>query len=103
MPVSLDLRISLHKLDVLSRVVQLGGVSRAAEDLFVAQPVVTSHIRSLERRLDVVLFYREGRQFHLTDAGQIVHAWAQDVLTRTRELERDLGALSDGSTGNVVL
>ena len=82
---------------------QLGGVSRAAEDLFVAQPVVTSHIRSLERRLGEVLFYREGRQFHLTDAGQVVYAWAEDVLTRTRELERDLGGLSDGSTGNVVL
>ena len=100
---SLDLRISLHKLDVLSRVVQLGGVGRAAEDLFVAQPVVSAHIRSLERRLGAVLFYREGRQLHLTEAGRAVHAWAEDLLTRTRELERHLGGLSDGSTGSVVM
>jgi LysR family transcriptional regulator, low CO2-responsive transcriptional regulator len=101
--VPLDLRISLHKLDVLSRVVQLGGVGRAAEDLFVAQPVVSAHIRSLERRLGAQLFYREGRQLHLTEAGRAVHAWAEDVLTRTRELERHLGGLSDGSTGSVVM
>lgn len=100
----LDLRISLHKLDVFSRVVGLGGVGRAAEDLFVAQPVVSAHLRSLENRLGgAELFYREGRQLHLTEAGRAVHAWTEDVLTRTRELERHLASLSDGSTGSVVM
>jgi len=102
--VSLDLRISLHKLDVFSRVVQLGGVGRAAEDLYVAQPVVSAHLRSLERRLGTSeLFYREGRQLYLTEVGRAVHAWTEDVLTRTRELERLLAGLSDGSTGSVVM
>ena len=101
---ALDLRISLHKLDVFSRVVQLGGVGRAAEDLFVAQPVVSAHLRSLESRLgSAELFYREGRQLRLTEAGRAVHDWAEDVLTRTRELERHLAGLSDGSTGSVAM
>jgi LysR family transcriptional regulator, low CO2-responsive transcriptional regulator len=104
LPPVVDLRISLHKLDVLSRVVQLGGVGKAAEDLYVAQPVVSAHLRSLENRLGgAELFYREGRQLHLTEAGRAVHAWAEDVLTRTRELERHLAGLSDGSTGSVVM
>jgi DNA-binding transcriptional LysR family regulator len=100
---SLDLRITLHKLEVLSLVVQLGGVGRAADQLFVAQPVVTAHIRSLEERLGAKLFYREGRHLHLTEAGHAVHEWAEDVLMRTRELERHLAGLSDGSKGSVVL
>ena len=101
---ALDLRISLHKLDVLSRVVQLGGVGRAADDLFVAQPVVSAHLRSLEKRLGgTELFYREGRQIHLTETGRAVYAWAEDVLTRTRELDRHLSGLSDGTTGSVVM
>lgn len=99
---TLDLRISLRKLEVLSLVVQLGGVGRAAEHLFVAQPVVSAHIRSLEERLQTKLFYREGRQLHLTEAGQVVHRWAEDVLMRTRELDRHLGGLSDGRQGTVV-
>lgn len=99
---AMDLRISLRKLEVLSLVVQLGGVGRAAERLFVAQPVVSAHIRSLEERLQTKLFYREGRQMHLTEAGQAVHRWAEDVLTRTRELDRHLGGLSDGRQGTVV-
>jgi DNA-binding transcriptional LysR family regulator len=101
--VAIDSRISLRKLEVLSLVVQLGGFGRAAEQLYVAQPVVTAHIRSLEERLGVKLFYREGRQMHLTEAGRAVHAWAEDLLTRTRELERHLGGLSDGKRGTVSL
>jgi DNA-binding transcriptional LysR family regulator len=100
---ALDRRISLHKLEVLSAVVRTGGVSRAAEALFVAQPVVSAHIRSLEERLGARLFYREGREMHLTEAGTAVHAWAEEVLVRTRELERYLGGLQDGRQGTIVL
>jgi DNA-binding transcriptional LysR family regulator len=99
----LDARITLHKLEVFEHVVELGGVNRAAEQLHVSQPVVTAHIRSLEARLGARLFYREGRHLQLTEAGRTVHAWAADVLRRTRELERHLENLSDGTRGTVVI
>jgi DNA-binding transcriptional LysR family regulator len=101
--VAIDTRITLHKLEVFALVVELGGVSRAADRLFVAQPVVSAHIKTLEERLGAVLFYREGREMHLTDAGRAVHLWATDVLRRTRELARDLDGLSDGRRGSVVI
>lgn len=99
----LDLRITLHKLQVLTTVVQLGGVSRAAEALYVSQPVVSAHIRSLDERLGVKIFYREGRELRLTEAGEVVHQWAQDVLTRTREADRHLAGLSGGQRGAIHL
>jgi DNA-binding transcriptional LysR family regulator len=84
-------------------VVELGGVSRAADRLFVAQPVVSAHLRSLEQRLGTRLFYREGGRMHLTDEGIAVHGWASEILRRTRELSRHLAGLSDGTQGSVVL
>lgn len=99
----MDNRITLHKLEVLRLVVEEASVTRAAERLFVAQPVVTAHIRSLEQRIGAQLFYREGRQLHLTETGHAVYAWAEDVLTRTRELDRHIEALSDGARGTVVM
>jgi DNA-binding transcriptional LysR family regulator len=84
-------------------VVAHGGVTAAADHLGVAQPVVSAHIRSLEGRMGTSLFYREGRKLHLTEAGRAVHAWAEDMLRRTRELSRDLDSVSDGLQGSVVI
>lgn len=103
METDIDLRIPLHKLHILSMVVQLGGITRAAESLYVSQPVVSAHIRSLEQRLGVKLFFRDGRDVQLTEAGEVVYQWAQDLLTRTRELGRHLAGMSDGARGAVEL
>lgn len=99
----LDTRITLYKLEVFDMVVEVGSVSRAADQLFISQPVVTAHIRSLEQRIGARLFYRKGRQLVLTEAGRAAHSWARDVLTHTRELSRHLDGLSDGTRGSVVL
>lgn len=97
-------RISIQKLDVFCRVVQMGGVSLAAENLRVSQPVVTAHIRSLERQLDLELFDRSRhRRDGLTEMGRVVHAWAEDVVRRTRQVERDLVALAEKAVGSVGL
>lgn len=99
----LDMHISLYKLEVFERVVDLGSVSRAAEALFVSQPVVSAHIRSLEERIGARLFYKEGRRLHLTEAGEAAHAWAGAVLMRTQDLARYLEGLSSGERGSAVL
>jgi DNA-binding transcriptional LysR family regulator len=98
-----DNRISLYKLEVFRLVAEMGGVGRAASHLFVSQPVVTAHIRSLEERLGVKLFYREGRLLRLTEAGNSVYKWASEISTRSREIERELVGLSDGTRGAVVV
>lgn len=98
----MDSRITLHKLEVFHHVVEEESVTRAAEKLYVAQPVVTAHLRSLEERVGARLFYRQGRHLRLTDVGGAVYAWAEEVLTRTQELDRHIQALSDGTRGTVV-
>jgi LysR family transcriptional regulator, low CO2-responsive transcriptional regulator len=99
----LDTHVSLYKLEVFVRVVELGSVSRAAQALYVSQPVVTAHLRSLEKRVGARLYYQQGRRLCLTEAGEATHAWARDVLTRTRDLSRCLDELSSGEGGSVAL
>ena len=43
--------------------------SRAAEDLHIAQPVLSRQIRALEQELRVPLFVRDHRGTQLTSAG----------------------------------
>jgi DNA-binding transcriptional LysR family regulator len=89
-PLRYDNRITLQKLEVFCLVVELGGVTRAADQLWVAQSVVSGHLRSLQERLGVRVLYRDGQQLKLTKAGEQVHQWASETLSRTRELMRDL-------------
>ena len=98
-----DNRITLQKLEVFCLVVELGSVSRAAEHLFVAQPVVTAHVQSLQKRLHVKLLEREGHRMHLTDGGERVYRWARDTLSRTRELVRELDGLAEGQRVSVAV
>jgi LysR family transcriptional regulator, low CO2-responsive transcriptional regulator len=98
-----DNRISLQKLEVFCLVVELGGIGRAADHLGVSQPVVTAHMRTLQERVGTKLIYRDGQRLHLTETGEAVHEWAKDVLTRGREVARQVQGLADGATGTAVV
>lgn len=102
-PLRYDNRITLQKLEVLCSVVELGGVSRAADHLWVAQSVVSGHLRSLQQRLGVRMLYRDGQKMKLTPAGEEVYRWARETLADTRELMRHLDDLSSARDGRLTL
>jgi DNA-binding transcriptional LysR family regulator len=79
-------------------VVDHGGVNRAAEALFLAQPSVSQSLRSLERDLDTALFHRTGGRLVLTAAGEVLVDQARDVV-RGLELSRALVEAVDGLQG----
>ncbi len=47
-----------------------GGFSRAADALFLTQPAISEQVRKLEQDHDVLLFHRERKRVHLTEAGE---------------------------------
>lgn len=98
-----DNRISLQKLEVFCKVAELGGVRRAAEVLYISQPVVSAHLRSLQERIGARLFHPEGRGIVLTEAGERTLLWATEVLRGRMELDKDLADLSDGLSGFVSI
>jgi DNA-binding transcriptional LysR family regulator len=102
-PFGFDNRISLQKLEVFCLVVELGGIGKAADHLNVSQPVVTAHMRTLQERVGAKLIYRDGQQMRLTEMGEAVHEWAKEVLTRSREVARQIQGLADGATGTAVV
>ncbi|AUY48545.1 LysR family transcriptional regulator [Streptomyces sp. CB01881] len=79
-----------------------GHISRAAEELRVAQPSVSRTIARLEAELGVPLFDRRGRRIHLNDHGA---AFLRRVDRALRELDdgkRELAELAQGG-GRVTL
>lgn len=83
-----------HHLYYFYTVARLGSVTRAAQELRIGQPALSTQVRSFERFLDTPLLEREGRSLRLTDAGQYVYAYAKDIFDLGREFKdgfSDLG------------
>ena len=58
----------LPQLIVFEAVARLGSVTRAAEELHLAQPTVSLQLKKLSEALEVQLFEQRGRRLHLTGA-----------------------------------
>src|SRR5437870_8459389 len=61
-------------------------VTRAAAELRLAQPTVSTQLRTLEEVLGEKLFARTGRRLVLTDVGRLVLRYADEIFGLGREL-----------------
>jgi LysR family transcriptional regulator, nitrogen assimilation regulatory protein len=72
--------IDLKAFRYFSAIARAGSFSRAAEQLHVAQPALSVHIRNLEEELGLQLFVRTARGVMLTPEGERFLGSANDVL-----------------------
>ena len=91
-------QLNFHHLFYFWHVAKTGHLTRAAQELHTSQSALSTQIRSLEDRLGSALFEREGRRLVLTDAGQLVMSYAENIFGLGREM---LGRL-DGSSGGMM-
>lgn len=61
-------------------------VTRAAKQLRLAQPTVSEQIRQLEQTLGARLFVRSGRELSLTETGQVVMGYADEIFALGQQL-----------------
>jgi LysR family transcriptional activator of nhaA len=86
--------INYHHLLYFYFVAREGSISKAAQQLRLAQPTVSAQIKSLEESLGAKLFERRGRQMVLTETGQLVFRYADEIFAVGKDLIR---ALEKGS------
>ena len=91
-------QLNFHHLRYFWRVAKVGHLTRAAQELHISQSALSAQIRQLEERLGEVLFTREGRRLVLTDTGQLVLAYAEDIFGLSREMLGRLQGRSEGVT-----
>ncbi len=94
---------NLHRLRILEAVARHGSVTRAAEELRIAQPAVSHQLRALEREVGAPLVVRRGRGIELTPAGVTVAAGARAILDRLSDVGRELIDLEGGVRGSIVI
>jgi LysR family transcriptional regulator, low CO2-responsive transcriptional regulator len=82
----------LPQLFVFEAVARLGSVTRAAEELHLAQPTVSLQLKKLAAALEVTLFEQRGRQLHLTAAGQALREVCDELTHCLVRADRKLEA-----------
>jgi DNA-binding transcriptional LysR family regulator len=70
----------LPQLLVFEAVARLGSVTRAAEELHLAQPTVSLQLKKLAEALEVTLFEQRGRRLYLTGAGEALRASCGELI-----------------------
>jgi LysR family transcriptional regulator, transcriptional activator of nhaA len=88
--------LNYHHLLYFWTVARLGSVSRATEELYIAQPTISAQIRTLEESLGEKLFTRVGRNLALTEVGRTVFRYADEIFSLGRELGDTLKGRSVG-------
>jgi DNA-binding transcriptional LysR family regulator len=77
--------------------------SRAAEAMEITQPAVSIQVQELEKFLGITLFHRRPRGLRITEAGNAVLAYAQQIFALSTQLVDTVQEMEDLQTGHLVL
>ncbi|BCN94365.1 LysR family transcriptional regulator [Thiomicrorhabdus immobilis] len=78
---------SLRQIQIFESVARNLSFTRAAEELHLTQPTVSSQVKSLVEAVDMPLYEQIGRQVHLTEVGEQVACACRDVINELSNLE----------------
>jgi len=68
-------------------VARKGSIARASEALFVTPQTISGQLRTLEEMLEAKLFRKQGRGLALTDSGELLFQYADEMFRVGAELE----------------
>ncbi|MGW8379512.1 LysR family transcriptional regulator [Streptomyces sp. ODS28] len=95
--------LNLDRLRVLQAVSRHGSVVAAAEGLHVTTSAVSQQLAKLEREAGQPLTARSGRGLRLTDAGRLLAAHAERILSQMELAQADLEAHRGQPVGELLL
>ncbi|MBS0017721.1 MAG: LysR family transcriptional regulator [Arthrospira sp. SH-MAG29] len=97
------IQATLHQLKVFEAVARHGSFTRAAEELLITQPTVSSQVKHLSQAVGLPLFEQIGKQLYLTDAGEELQATCHDIFQRLEHFEMTIADLKGAKQGRLSL
>ncbi len=93
--------MDLHSLEYFRKVAELEHVTKAAEQLHVAQPSLSRTITNLEAELGVSLFDRSGKKIVLNKYGEVVLKHANRILKETKDIYNEINEMKGDHASSV--
>ena len=101
-PISAN-QLNFHQLYIFQTVAGHLSFSRAAEALDITQPAVSIQVQELEKSLGVTLFHRRPRGLRVTDMGEAVLAYSQQIFSLSHNLLETIQEMQDLQAGHLTL
>ena len=95
--------MDLRQLRYFVGIVQAGSLSRAADQLHVAQSAISHHLASLESELDRQLVTRGPKGILLTEAGGVLYRHAEAILRQVEFAKQDALSAQNVPSGRVSI
>lgn len=95
--------LNFHQLYIFYAVASHRSFSRAAETLSITQPAVSIQVQELEKFLGAALFHRRTRGLRITEVGETVFAYAQQIFSLSGKLLETLEEIHNLQTGRLAL
>lgn len=89
----------LTQIELFVRTVEIGSISRAAEELALSNAAASRHLSALEERLSARLLERTTRRQWLTEAGRTYHQRCVTILAELAEAELEVNDSNAKPTG----
>ncbi|MGV0757409.1 LysR substrate-binding domain-containing protein [Empedobacter brevis] len=91
------------RLKVFDTVARRLNFTKAANELNITQPSVTKHIKETELNLNIKLFERNGTKIKLTQAGEILLKYTEEIFSVYQKMEFEIGQLQEKQKGHLRL
>ena len=91
------------RLKVFDTVARRLNFTKAANELNITQPAVTKHIKEIELNLNIKLFERNGTKIKLTQAGEILVKYTEEIFSVYQKMEFEIGQLQEKQKGHLRL
>lgn len=90
-------------LDYFAMIVEYGGLTKAAEKLYVSQSSLSQYLKRLESNLGVRLFDRSTTPMKLTYAGEKYYAYVDQLRKMSQDISQELKDIKGENCGRIRL
>ena len=78
-------------------------ITRAAENLHMAQPPLSRQMHQLEEELGVELFDRSKKRLKLTEEGELLKRRGEEIVALMEKVKEEVGDLKSGISGTLYI
>lgn len=95
--------MDIKQLEIFVSIINNRSFTKTAQQLFLTQPTVSSHLAALERELGVQLLVRTTKEIHPSKVGEILYEYAVQMLRLRDEAIKAVHGFESSMEGELTL